>query len=457
MAEFEQISALDLEGADQISVQETQAVEATVQRAKQKPVVTPDVSISDFKSTVEPVAVPDTIEQQGLSSFNSRVQSQVRSALTKPKASERTAPIATLVPGVDTLSNLEQSAASSASSGPSFITGTNQADLLAGTQASDVILALGGDDVVIALNGSDLVRAGNGDDTVVGGGDRDFLFGGKGNDLIFGDTSDDLTFGVVGDDEIDGGAGDDSIFGGGGNDLIRGGDGSDLIEGEDGNDRLNGGAGTDFINGGKGRDRLVGGDDTDFLFGGRGRDTINAGAGDDIANGEGGRDTVFGGGGNDQLSGGRGDDQVIGGIGDDRVSGDRGDDTLIGVDSAVAAFGFGRGEIDTLEGGRGRDTFVLGIQGQVFYVNGVPSDLGGNDYAILEDFEANGTDKIQLAGSADDYFITGISDGDSFGLPEGTGIFRRSSEELSELIGLVANVSAEGLDINSSAQFSFVG
>ena len=452
MAEFEQISALDLDGADQISVQETKAIEATVQRAKQEPAVTPDVSISDFKSTVEPSAVPDTIEQQGLSSFNSTVQSQVRSALAKPTASERTAPISTLVPGVDTLSNLERTAASSASGGPSFISGTNQADLLAGTQASDVILALGGDDVVIALNGRDLVRAGNGDDTIVGGGDRDFLFGDNGNDLIFGDTSDGLTFGVVGDDEIDGGAGDDSIFGGGGNDLIRGGSGSDLIEGEDGNDRLNGGDGTDFINGGKGRDRIFGGNDTDFLFGGRGKDTINAGAGDDVAFGEGGNDTVFGGEGNDELSGGGGDDQVIGGIGDDRVSGDRGNDTLIGVDSAVAAFGFGRGEIDTLEGGRGRDTFVLGNQSQSFYDDGDFLTEGSADYALIKDFNADGTDKIQLSGSAGDYILV-----DSLGsLPGGVGIFDRS-ESKGELIGIVADANLGSLDLNNSAQFSFVG
>ena len=457
MANIDQISALDVDGTEQISVQETQAVEATVQRSKQTEVVAPGISISDFKSTVEPVVVPDSIEQQGLASFNRRVQSQVRNALAKPNASERTAPISTLVPGLSNLSTLEQTAASSASTGPSFISGTNGADLLAGTQVSDVILAKGGDDVVIALNGSDLVRGGNGDDTLVGGGDRDFLFGGRGSDLIFGDTSDGLTFGAVGNDEIDGGAGDDSIFGGGGNDLIRGGSGGDLIEGEDGNDRLNGGAGTDFINGGKGRDRIFGGADTDFLFGGRGKDTINADAGDDVAFGEGGRDTVFGGAGNDELSGGGGDDTVIGGIGDDRVSGDRGNDILIGVDSEVAAFGFGRDEIDRLRGGRGRDTFVLGNRGQVFYDDGDLFGVGQSDYAVLEDFKTDGTDKIQLAGSADDYILFGLDEGNVLGLPTGTEISKRSAEGVSEIIGVVANVSVESLDLNNGAQFSFVG
>lgn len=69
------------------------------------------------------------------SSANRDVQTQVRDTLTNPMASERTAPISTLVPGVDTLSSLEKTAASGASIGPSFISQTNQADLLAGTQA----------------------------------------------------------------------------------------------------------------------------------------------------------------------------------------------------------------------------------------------------------------------------------------------------------------------------------
>ena len=455
MAEFDPISALDVDGTEQISARETQGIESAVQRSKQEAVVTPDINVDGFKSTIEPTAVPDAIEQQGLSSFNRSVQSQVRNTLAKPNASERTAPISTLVPGLNDLVALERTAASTASIGPSFVLGTNGADLLTGTQVSDVILARGGDDVVIALNGSDLVRGGNGEDTIVGGGDRDFLFGEGGNDLIFGDTSDGLTFGVVGDDEIDGGAGDDSIFGGGGNDLIRGGSGGDLIEGEEGNDRLNGGDGTDFINGGKGRDRIFGGNDTDFLFGGRGKDTINAGAGDDVAFGEGGRDTVFGGEGNDELSGGGGNDTVIGGIGDDRVSGDRGDDTLIGVDSAVAAFGFGKGEIDRLKGGRGRDTFVLGDRGQVFYDDRSRFAVGFEDYALIEDFESNGTDKIQLAGSAGDYVLINT---DSAGiLPIGVGIFAQSVGEANELVGVVANASSNNLALSNSAQFSFVG
>ena len=241
---------------------------------------------------------------------------------------------------------------------------------------------------------------------------------------------------------------------------LAAGDGSDAIEGEDGNDRLAGGAGVDFINGGRGRDRIFGGADTDFLFGGRGRDTINADGGDDIVAGEGGADTLFGGAGNDQISGGNGDDTVIGGIGDDSVSGDRGNDTVIGVDSAVAAFGFGIGEIDQLEGGRGRDRFVLGQDGINFYDDGIGGLVGRDDYGFITDFEV-GIDKIQLANGFDSYVLAGP---DQFsGFSDGTAILAKRGARnptdnipdrfvVTELVGFISNVSVDSLSASDFVQ-----
>ncbi len=463
MAEATQFLDLSLDGTALEPAAISNEIEQILFATKDTPVVAPEVSVSDFKATVDLSVIPESIQQEGLSAFSDRLQSQARSTLSSVPPIDSDLSLAAKLPSIGSLASLESSLARSASFSPAFIRGTDGADLLAGTQGNDVILALGGDDVVIALNGSDFVRGGKGNDIIVGGGDRDFLFGEEGNDTIFGDSSDGLTFGVAGNDTINGGAGDDNIFAGGGDDEVSGGDGSDAIEGEDGNDRLDGGAGTDFINGGRGRDRIFGGADTDFLFGGRGADTINGDGGDDIIAGENGRDTLFGGAGNDQISGGNGDDTVIGGIGDDSVSGDRGNDTVIGVDSAVAAFGFGRGEIDRLEGGQGSDRFVLGQNGQNFYDDGSGLGSGVSDYGLIADF-AVGIDKIQLASSFDNYRLDSL---EGFGnLPSGIGIFANlgASEPgefippnppgvlPGELIGIVANVSVESLSASDFVQ-----
>lgn len=418
MEKFGQISAL-IPNVEGLSSLDKLSLEASVAQTSNLPKVMPTESIGGVSSTVDASALPSTVAKQGINKFNSSIQSRVSSVFSTDRTAARNIAPSVLVPEIKSLSTLEGSLFNLAGSMPGFIVGTPGNDLLAGTQGSDVILALAGDDVVIALNGSDFVRGDDGDDTIVGGGDRDFLFGDNGNDLIFGDSADGLTFGVEGGDSIDGGNGDDTIFAGGGDDFAQGGNGSDRVEGEAGNDRLNGGAGIDFLNGGAGNDRLFGGGDTDFLFGGTGNDTVNAEAGADIVFGEDGNDQLFGGAENDQLFGGRGKDEMLGGLGSDTLDGQEDDDTLIGVDPAVAAFGFGKGEIDRLKGGSGRDRFVLGNPGQKFYDDGNAFTSGRQDYALIEDFESNGTDKIQLAGNARQYVLARVS-GD---VPNGVGIF----------------------------------
>jgi hypothetical protein len=490
------LSGLTPEASVQIATPEAQQV---LNETANVLVSKPEVTVGDFSSTVGKEAIPDAIETQGLGSFNDQLQTQLRTGLFAQGSPVLTPQLASQIPGLSTLAGLESSLASLAPATPLRIIGTEGNDLLAGSNGSDAIFALGGDDVVIALNGNDLVRAGAGDDTVVGGGGRDFIFGEDGNDLIYGDAATSPTFGVEGNDNIDGGNGDDNIFAGGNNDFVLGGAGDDFIDGEAGNDRLNGGAGDDYMSGGADNDSLFGGDGIDFLFGGTGDDTFNADAGDDIVSGEEGNDLLFGGAGNDQLSGDSGNDQFIGGVGNDTVSGDDGDDTLIGVDSAVAAFGFGKGEIDRMTGGSGSDRFLLGQQGQKFYDDGISSGEGRSDYGVIEDFAADGTDKIQLSGNPDNYVLRDIG-GD---VPQGVGIFARtkfdfpidpigpgkpipidpqppfdptqaslslgSSEAIaagddalrilpstSELIGIVANASTSQLSLGNSAQFTFV-
>ncbi len=447
------LSNLPPETSEKITTPE---VEQTLRVTADAPVTRPDVTVGGFNSTVESEVIPDVIETQGLGSFTTQLQNQLRGAVSPQDSLGFTPELASKVPSLSSLSSLESAAASTAAPTPLFILGTELDDALVGSTASDVILALGGNDIVIGLSGNDLVRGGTGDDLIVGGGDRDTLLGEEGNDVIYGDSSDGLTFSTDGNDTIDGGSGDDVVFAGGNNDVVFGGNGND------------------------------------FLFGGLGNDSINADAGDDIALGEDGNDTVFGGFGNDQLSGNLGDDQVIGGVGNDTVSGNDGNDSLIGVDSANVAFGFGRGEIDRMTGGSGSDRFLLGQQGQKFYDDGNAFSAGRGDYGVIEDFEANGTDKIQLSGNANNYVLRAVG-GD---VTQGVGIFARSSggikplpvelspqemllegESMSlgstsamaedtdglrvqrpqaELIGIVANTSLDQLSLSNNTQFTFV-
>jgi Ca2+-binding RTX toxin-like protein len=389
------------------------------------PVSRPDVTVGDFSSTVGKEVIPDAIETQGLGSFNDQLQLQLGEVLSTQDPLGLTPDLATGIPALNTLATFEASAASIASSTPVVIVGDTNNNVLVGTNGADLIFGLEGADTVIALAGDDYVDGGAGNDIIVGGADNDFLVGDAGNDVIYGDSVAALTFGVEGNDNIDGGDGNDTIFAGGGDDFVSGGNGSDRINGDLGNDILNGDADNDFIRGGLGDDSLFGGEGNDFLFGNEGNDSINADSGDDAAFGNDGNDTVFGGFGNDQLYGGVGDDQVIGGVGNDTLLGDEGNDTLIGVDSANAAFGFGKGEIDNMTGGAGKDRFLLGQQGQRFYDDGNAFDTGRSDYGLIKDFESNGTDKIQLSGNANQYVLREVG-GD---LPQGVGIFTASKFE----------------------------
>jgi regulation of enolase protein 1 (concanavalin A-like superfamily) len=121
-------------------------------------------------------------------------------------------------------------------------------------------------------------------------------------------------------------------------------------------------------------------------------------------------------------------------------------DTLIGVDPAAS--NPGRGEIDSLTGFGGADTLVLGDTTKAYYNDGLASEAGLNDYALITDFSLTQQDVIRLHGSASDYRLGSSPQG----LPNGTGIFLKTSAQ-DELIAIIQG--STNLDLNSSA-FSFV-
>ncbi|MEO0459084.1 MAG: calcium-binding protein [Cyanobacteria bacterium P01_A01_bin.114] len=155
-------------------------------------------------------------------------------------------------------------------------------------------------------------------------------------------------------------------------------------------------------------DFLEGTDKSDIILADQGNDIVLGGDGKDIIKGQKGDDVLLGDGGKDILTGGSGNDLLVGGEGSDVLRGGKGSDILDGFVSSDPS------EIDRLTGGRGGDIFRLGSN-----LGGAGPSYGylGEGYAILTDFDQASGDKIQIAGSVDEYTISSpgnISGGSGF-------------------------------------------
>ncbi|NJM97330.1 MAG: hypothetical protein HC800_09275 [Phormidesmis sp. RL_2_1] len=148
-------------------------------------------------------------------------------------------------------------------------------------------------------------------------------------------------------------------------------------------------------------------------------------------------------------------------------------------------FGDGDG-IDMLIGGGSRDLFILGVADKMAYDDGDAASEGLSDYAMLQNFEADGTDLIRLSGSRNDYVLDVIDTGDGT-LPSGVGIYAiaepfqpiepilsmeqglepianpflvgasgGSNIALRELVGIVENAELSMLSLDNDGQFRFV-
>jgi Ca2+-binding RTX toxin-like protein len=377
-----------------------------------------------------------------------------------------------------------------------LITGTSANDSLNGTTAQDKILGLAGDDKLDGKDGNDVIYGGDGRDDIKGYKGNDFLFGNAGDDKLSGEDNDDVLIGGQGADELLGGNGNDTfliqvsneaefdVFNGGSEDLTSKPQGDTILNasgsavifngfndswdietfdgggyailGNSANNSLDfrrttlvnvpyvdGGIGDDDIKGSIASETLRGGTNNDKIDGNDGNDTLYGDAGLDELKGGKGTDQLFCGDGNDKLQGEDDNDVLIGGTGSDQLEGGNGEDTLIGVDpnSAIA----GRNEIDVLKGNSGNDLFVLGDSTRIYYDDGIISNAGLNDYALIDDFKS-GEDKIRLKGSISNYVLSPASSG----LPGGTAIYLKTSGD-NELIAVVKGVN----NLTTSA-FTFV-
>lgn len=299
-----------------------------------------------------------------------------------------------------------------------LIEGGKGIDTLYGGEENDTIYGYSGDDGFRGRLGNDLIKGGNGNDGLYGGEGNDSLLGGNGNDSLYGEEGSDTLHGGYCSDYLDGGEGNDyvsfisdtdafgvnanltegtvrvlttheftetlfsieNLVGTNQNDTLIGNDQDNRLYGESGDDRLIGYSGDDILQGNEGDDYLSGGSGSDFLRGNEGNDYISGGSGSDYS--------VRGGSGNDTLYGYGGSDFLYGNSGSDKLSGGYDDDLLNG-------YGDTTGEYDTLTGGNHADIFIIGAEGQVFY----PKE----GFAMIEDFNAEQGDSIQIAGTVDNY------------------------------------------------------
>ena len=263
---------------------------------------------------------------------------------------------------------------------------------------------------------------------------------------------------------LDGGLGNDTLNGGGGNDTLIGGAGTDNLSGGLGNDTLNGGVGNDSMTGGVGNDIYLVDSTTDTITeaAGAGTDTVQSSinytlginlenlnlTGTGAINGTGNtlNNILTGNSAANILNGGDGNDSLIGGNGSDTLLGSVGADTLTGISTTDTTLGLG--SIDVLTGGTESDVFVLGNSLGVFYSDGVVTNAGQTDYAVVKDF-MNG-DKIQLKGSPSNYLL---KTSDTVSSLPGTGLYWKDSAN--ELIALIQGPSSGLLDLNSS-QFAYI-
>lgn len=351
-----------------------------------------------------------------------------------------------------------------------LIFGTSANELIVGTDGIDEIKALGGNDLVFGRLSNDTIYGGDGSNTsssgsdnLVGQGGNDFIKGEDRNDFLYGDStsSDNPDTEAFGNDTLDGGVGSDFLDGGMGNDNLLGGRDVDTLFGGNGVDSLLGDLGSDLLYGGFDNDSIDGGSQNDLAFGEDGNDLISGGSGNDSLYGDRadrirdaqGTDTLFGNDGNDTLIGQSLSDSLNGGSNNDLLIGVN---RPIGVNSEFPQLNYGLGDIDTLTGARGNDNFVLGqADGNVYYNDDNPNEVGIRDYALITDFSlsgTNGTDKIELAGEVADYSL-GSQTADGSGL----GIFWNENEATSpELIAVLQNANLTQLDLNNASQFTFV-
>lgn len=139
---------------------------------------------------------------------------------------------------------------------------------------------------------------------------------------------------------------------------------------------------------------------------------------------------------------------LYGTAGNDVITGTSGNDVIFGIANTNTNNTLGKNSVDVLMGGSGNDLFVLGDARGVYYNDGIASNAGYSDYALIRDFTAS--DKIQLKGGT--YFLSNLNLNGNSGL----GLYWDSNasgryEARDEFVCLIQGVASVATN-----QFTFV-
>ena len=371
----------------------------------------------------------------------------------------------------------------------------NSNDTINGQNGNDTLNGGGGNDYLIGREGNDSLGGNAGDDTIEGSTGNDTLNGGGGNDTLIGVDATQTSPGKNELDILSGSANNDTFVLGDENNVYYNQGGTQAEGGQDrgvildfnrvedqiqlhgksSDYQINSNASLSTINyiepnsGVKelvgvvrnvteldltdtnqfsytdNSESIIGTDESELIFGGDSNQTIDGSGGDDQIYGLDGDDTLNGNSGNDTVFGGKGDNLLIGGENNDRLVGSVDDDTLNGVNFNSTQTSPGKDELDVVSGSAGSDIFVLGDENSVYYNQGGTEAEGGQDRAVMLDFNPL-VDKIQLHGKSSDYQINSNASLSTINYIE-------PNSGVNELIAVVRNVTE--LDLTDTNQFSY--
>ena len=318
---------------------------------------------------------------------------------------------------------------------------------------------------IVGNSKSNSLDGGDGSDSLLGGGGNDTLNGGLGNDTMVGGVGNDYFVVDSASDSLVGGGGSDGIITlmnsytlssdfnllvlGGAVITAYGNANNNTITGNTSSNTLHGGGGEDSLVGRTGHDYYLVDSSSDVVLelASEGTDTVEFSSISDYTLGNNVERLVLGalvavnGTGNSLaniLTGNAESNSLSGAAGNDSLSGGDGNDTLLG---ALATSSGGYAEIDTLTGGNGNDIFVLGTAAGYLYNDAKSNSAGITDYAYITDY-TSGSDKLQLLGSAADYYLGVHSVSE---LTSHQGLFRELGTT-DELIAILQNSPIATLD-----------
>jgi len=374
--------------------------------------------------------------------------------------------------GNDTLEGGDGFDTASYASADAGVTVNLQSGQHTGEAASDTfvsierILGSAWDDTLHAADGMAMHLAGGfGNDTLYAGTGSDTFDGGAGIDTVsYASSLIRVNVNLAGGAGLDGAAGDsfidvENVIGTAYGDAfaasavannIAGGDGVDIVnyfasdegvmvdlstgEGRDGYAEGDVLSGIEGLSGSAHDDQLTGDGNNNTLRGAAGNDTLHGGAGHDNLFGDDGDDIIRAGEGNDTLRGHAGNNTLDGGAGFDTVRYDEsasavtvslaitgaqevglsGFDTLIDVERLVGSdFNdslTGDGQSNLIDGHTGDDMIFGGAGNDFLFGDDGNDEISGDAGSDLIDGGA-GTDRAVFAGTAADYTITMLADG----------------------------------------------